>query len=102
MASVATGKDMSARALLEMVWTRKLLVLIPAMVVGLAVTVYIFRQPVLYRAQALIGVEANTVDYVQRPEVAARVQDQLLTIREVLLSRSVLEPVMQEFRLYPS
>lgn len=102
MGSVTTGKEMSARALLELVRNRKLFVLIPALVVGLAVIAYTFLQPVRYRAQALLGVEANAANYIQRTEAATRVQDQLLTIREVLLSRAVLEPVMQEFRLYPS
>lgn len=102
MGSVTAGKEMSARALLELVRNRMLFVVIPALVVGLAVIAYTFWQPVLYRAQALLGVEANAANYIQRTEAAARVQDQLLTIREVLLSRAVLEPVMQEFRLYPS
>src|SRR5258706_1214894 len=102
MGSVAGGKEMSGLALLQLLRSRKLFVLIPALAVCLAVTIYTFHQPVLYRAQALIGVETNTVDYIQRRESVTRVQDQLLTIREVLLNRAVLEPVMQEFRLYPS
>ncbi len=102
MGSVAGGKEMSGLALLQLLRSRKLFVLIPALAVCLAVTIYTFHQPVLYRAQALIGVETNTVDYIQRREAVTRVQDQLLTIREVLLNRAVLEPVMQEFRLYPS
>lgn len=93
---------MSVQALLELVRNRKLFVLIPAVVLSLAVIAYTFSRPVMYRAQALLGVESNPRDYISRPEVAARVQDQLLTIREVLLGRAVLEPVMQEFRLYPS
>ena len=102
MPSNGTGKELSALALLDIVRRRKWLVLIPAAVLLAAAGIYTVYQPPLYRAQALLGVEPGARSYVQTMDGSiARVQDQLLTIREVLFSRPVLEPVMRNFRLLP-
>ena len=102
MPSNGTGKEISVLALLDIVRRRKLYVLIPAAVLMIAVGIYTFYQPPLYRAQALLGVESGARNYVQTMDGSiARVQDQLLTIREVLFSRPVLEPVMRNFHLLP-
>ncbi|OFW39492.1 MAG: hypothetical protein A3J28_14385 [Acidobacteria bacterium RIFCSPLOWO2_12_FULL_60_22] len=102
MPSDGTGKEISVLALLDIVMRRKLFVLIPAAVLIVAVGIYTVYQPPLYRAQALLGVEPGARNYVQTMDGSvARVQDQLLTIREVLFSRPVLEPVMRNFHLLP-
>ncbi len=100
MASPAPGNEQSVMAVLNVVRRRALPILLIATAVTAAVAFYAYRRPVLYRAQALIGVESNARDVVQKTEGAGRVQDQLLTIREVLFSRPVLEPVMAKFDLY--
>jgi polysaccharide chain length determinant protein (PEP-CTERM system associated) len=87
-------------ALLDVARRKALWILLATAAVTAAAAVYAYRRPVLYRAQALIGVESNARDVVQKTEGAGRVQDQLLTIREVMLGRPVLEPVMEKFRLY--
>src|SRR5438552_4488280 len=96
------GKEISVQGLLGMVRRRLLLVFIPMVALTVAVAFYAYRRPVLYRAQTLIGVESNTRDYIQRTEPNARVQDQLLTIRQVLLGRPVLEPVAANFHIFPA
>ena len=102
MPSNGTGKELSALALLDIVRRRKWFVLIPAAVLLVAVGIYTIYQPPLYRAQALIGVEPGARAYVQTMDGSiARVQDQLLTIRQGLFSRSVLEPVIRNFHLLP-
>jgi len=102
MPTNGTGKEISVLALLDVVMRRKMLVLIPAAVVTVAVGMYAFYKPVLYRAQTLLGVESDASSYVQATAGAtARVQDQLLAIREVLFSRPVLEPVIRNFHLLP-
>ena len=102
MPSNGSGKEISVLTLLNIVRRHKLFVLIPAMALMIAVGIYTFYQPVLYRAQALLGVEPGARYYVQTMDGSlARVQDQLLTIREVLYGRPVLEPVMRKFQLFP-
>ena len=102
MPSNGTGKELSVLALLDIVRRRKWFVLIPAAVLMVAVGIYTVYQPPLYRAQALIGVEPGARSYVQTMDGSiARVQDQLLTIREILFSRPVVEPVMRNFHLLP-
>ena len=102
MPSNMTGKELSVLALLDIVRRRKWFVLIPAAVLLAAAGIYTIYQPPLYRAQALLGVEPGARAYVQTMDGSiARVQDQLLTIREVLYSRAVLDPVMQNFHLLP-
>src|SRR3990170_8320520 len=102
MPSNMTGKELSVLALLDIVRRRKWFVLIPAAVLPAAAGIYTIYQPPLYRAQALLGVESGARNYVQTMDGSiARVQDQLLTIREVLFSRSVLEPVIRNFHLLP-
>src|ERR1017187_6421948 len=102
MPSNGTGKQISPLALMDVVMRRKMFVLIPAAVLMVAVAIYAFYKPVLYRAQTLLGVESGPSNYVQTTNgSAARVQDQLLAIREVLFSRSVLEPVIRNYHLRP-
>jgi polysaccharide chain length determinant protein (PEP-CTERM system associated) len=95
----AAGKGLSTRTLLQVAWRGKWLVLISTAAVTLAAVTYTVYHPVMYKAQALLGVEVAR-DYIQRQEAPTRVQDQLLTIREVLLSRPFLEPVMENYRLF--
>jgi uncharacterized protein involved in exopolysaccharide biosynthesis len=97
----AAGKELSAKTLLQIVWRSKWLVLLSTSLLTLAAGAYAYYRPVMYKAQALLGVETPR-DYIQRPETPARIQDQLLTIRQTLLSRQFLEPVMENYRLFPS
>lgn len=101
MAAAITGKELTIRSLLDLARRRAVLIAIVALLVTAAAAFYAYYRPVLYRAQALIGVESNTRDVVQKTEGTGRVQDQLLTIREILLGRAVLDPVMDKFHLYP-
>jgi succinoglycan biosynthesis transport protein ExoP len=101
MPSPTSSNDFSIMALLDVARRKALLILLATATLTAAAAVYAYRRPVLYRAQALIGVESNARDVVQKTEGAGRVQDQLLTIREVMLGRPVLEPVMEKFHLYP-
>jgi polysaccharide chain length determinant protein (PEP-CTERM system associated) len=92
MASSTGGKELSIRTLLGIARRRVLLIAAVAVSVTAAAGFFAYYRPVLFRAQALIGVESNTRE--------TRVPDQLLTIREVMFSRPVLEPVMENFQLY--
>src|SRR5579871_2837678 len=100
MTSPTRQTEFTVANLLDVARRRILLVLSVAVAVTGAVTYYAYHRPVLYRAQALLGVQSNVRDVVQKTDGAARVQDQLLTIKEIAFGRPVLEPVMDKFGLY--
>jgi polysaccharide chain length determinant protein (PEP-CTERM system associated) len=100
MASATGGKDLTIKSMLDLARRRVLLIAVVTVVVTGAAAAYAYHRPVLFRALALIGVESNTRDVVQKTEGTGRVQDQLLAIRESMFSRPVLEPVMEKFHLY--
>jgi len=82
---------------------RYLLIVISAFVclaVGIGITRIV---PPQYESQTLILVEQPKVpeDYV-KPVVTQDLNDQLASMKEQILSRSHLEPIIRQFNLYPS
>jgi polysaccharide chain length determinant protein (PEP-CTERM system associated) len=98
------GKGFSAFAALRALNRRKLYLLVPALLVTGAVSVYTLRLPERFRAQALIVAEPlNAANYLtgrSGDATIVNIQDQLRTIRETLFSHPVLEAVNAEFHLY--
>lgn len=98
------GKGFSAFAALRALNRRKLYLLVPALLVTGAVSVYTLRLPERFRAQALIVAEPlNAGNYLtgrSGDATIVNIQDQLRTIRETLFSHPVLEAVNAEFHLY--
>jgi polysaccharide chain length determinant protein (PEP-CTERM system associated) len=84
--------------LFEIFKRRKLYILAPTLMVAAAVAIYAFYLPPLYRAQALLAVELPASESAKAKD-PANGQEQLRTIKEVMLSRPVLEAVITEFRL---
>jgi uncharacterized protein involved in exopolysaccharide biosynthesis len=81
---------------------RYLLIVISALVclaVGIGITRIV---PPHFESQTLILVEQPKVpvDYV-KPVVAQDLNDQLASMKEQILSRSHLEPIIRQFNLYP-
>ncbi|MCX6620761.1 MAG: hypothetical protein NTY38_06720 [Acidobacteria bacterium] len=82
---------------------RKLYLLVPVVLVTAAAGVYTLRLPERFRARTLIVAEPElTGSYLSGRSgatITANIQDQLRTIRETILSRSVLRAVNTEFHL---
>ncbi len=100
----ATHKQISIASLLEILRRRKIFVLVPALLGTVLAFLFATRQSVRYKGDALLGIDSGPA-YVQNDNDAAnpaKVQDYLLTIREALYSRTVLDPLAREFNLYPS
>lgn len=97
MASPARGNEMSMQVLLKIARRRAWLILLVTVVVTAGVGAFAYYRPVLYKAQALIGIESNTRDVIQKTDGPGRVQDQLITIREGIYSKALLEPVMRRY-----
>src|SRR5688572_8346428 len=86
---------------MQVVWRRKWLILLPALVIG-AIGVGIIRQlPNVYRSESLILVVPQRVpeSYV-RSTVTARIEDRLQAISQQIMSRTRLEQVITDFNLY--
>lgn len=93
MATNTSGNTLSVFSLVEALRRRWFLIIAPALILSAAAGFYAYRQPNIYRAQALIAaVNPGSPEYLR--EVArdpVNLQEHLWTIREVLFSRAVLD-----------
>jgi polysaccharide chain length determinant protein (PEP-CTERM system associated) len=75
--------------------------LIPFIVVMVAAIVYAFSLPKMYRATTLVLVTPQKVpEAFIRPTVTSRIEDRLQSISQEIMSRTRLEQVIAEFKLY--
>lgn len=95
--------SISPGALWRALKRRKLILLLPILLLTPAVAWYTLHLPQRFRAKALVGASRAIPGHtaiVPRPEVAViNAQDQLRAIRETLLDSTVVEQVIQEFKL---
>lgn len=95
-------RGMSADQLLTALWRRKALVgaiTLAVFAVGAAV---VLSRPSIYQASAVVRVEPQrpSEEMVQRT-VSELIEQRLLTVRQELMARPVLEKAIQEMNLYP-
>lgn len=95
-------RGMTADQVLSALWRRKALVGAIALAVFAAGAGFVMLQPSVYTATTVVRVDP------QRPQpemvshtVSELIEDRLLTVRQELLGRPVLERAIQEFNLYP-
>ena len=86
---------------IEIFLRQKWFVIIPFFIVLFAAAVYSFTAPKKYRATTAILVTPQKVpvDYV-RPTVTSRIEDRLQSIGQEIMSRTRLEQIISEYRLY--
>jgi polysaccharide chain length determinant protein (PEP-CTERM system associated) len=74
---------------------------IPFIVIMIAAAVYAFYLPKMYRATTLVLVTPQKVpENLVRPTVTSRIEDRLQSISQEIMSRTRLEQVIAEFKLY--
>jgi polysaccharide chain length determinant protein (PEP-CTERM system associated) len=97
------GKSFNIHDYFEILLRRKWYIIIPFVIVVCAATIYSFTAPKKYRATTLILVTPQKVpvDYV-RPTVTSRIEDRLQSIGQEIMSRTRLEQIIAEFKLYQS
>lgn len=97
------GKSFNINDYIEILLKRKWYIVIPFAVVFSAAAIFSFTAPKRYRASTLILVTPQKVpvDYV-RPTVTSRIEDRLQSIGQEIMSRTRLEQVINEFKLYPN
>jgi len=94
------GKTFEPKDLLKILH-RPGTIVIPFVLIALGTAAYVHRLPNRYRSETLIMVVPQRVpeSYV-RSTVTTRIEDRLRSINQQITSRTRLEPVIKEFKLY--
>jgi polysaccharide chain length determinant protein (PEP-CTERM system associated) len=97
------GKRYTPEVVLQAIWRRKWLVLVPFVLITVTTVAVTQRVPNRFRSEALIMVVPQQIpeSYVQ-PTVRVRLEDRLASFNQQILSRTRLEQIVREFDLYPS
>jgi polysaccharide chain length determinant protein (PEP-CTERM system associated) len=100
---VLPGKKYTPEDILKILWYRKWFVIVPFMVACASTYVVARRLPEIYRSETLIQVVPQRIpeSYV-RSTVTTRIEDRLGGIQQIILSRSRLERIINDFDLYPA
>ena len=96
------GKTYTPEEVLSILRRRIWLFLIPFALVSASTAIVTGRLPNLYRSEAMIMVvpQGVTDSYVM-PAVTRRIEERLPAITQQILSRTRLEPIIEQFNLYP-
>jgi polysaccharide chain length determinant protein (PEP-CTERM system associated) len=96
------GKTLSPEDVIEIVKRRWRLALLPAILIGTVTVLVVALLPNEFKSEALIQIEPSQVPeaYV-RSTVPTRMQDRLPAMTQLVLSRTRLEQMIQQFDLYP-
>ncbi len=95
------GKRYTPETLWRMVWRRKWVILVPAVLIAAGTAVVAHYLPDRYRAETVMLAVPQQVptNYVQST-VTARLDERLMSITQQILSRTRLEQIVLEFDLY--
>ena len=96
------GKRYTPEVVLQAIWRRKWLVLVPFVLIAVTTVAVTRRLPNRFRSETLILVVPQQIpeSYVQ-PTVRVRLEDRLASFNQQILSRTRLEQIVREFDLYP-
>lgn len=95
------GKTYTPEIILQMIWRRKWLIFIPAVLIAVGGIAWTYRQVDLYRSEATILVMPQQVpqEYV-RSTITTRIEDRLGAMQQQIMSRTKLERIVLDFNLY--
>jgi polysaccharide chain length determinant protein (PEP-CTERM system associated) len=98
---INTEKSFVIHDYIEILLRRIWYVIIPSVLILAGAVLYAHQSPKLYRASTVILVTPQKVpeDYV-RPTVTSRIEDRLQSIGQEIMSRTRLEQVISELKLY--
>src|SRR5688500_12889329 len=95
------GKKYTPDDYLRILWSRRWVIAIPAVVIASATAVASMFLPNWYRAQTTILIIPQRVpERFVAPTVTADLRERLTTIQQQILSRTRLERIVEEFSLY--
>jgi polysaccharide chain length determinant protein (PEP-CTERM system associated) len=98
---VLPGKKYRPEDALRILWHHKWLIVVPFAVATIGAGLFARRLPSIYRSETLIQVVPQRIpeSYV-RSTVTTRIEDRLGGIQQMILSRSRLERIINDFNLY--
>jgi polysaccharide chain length determinant protein (PEP-CTERM system associated) len=98
---INTEKSLDIHDYTEIFLRRIWYIVIPFVVIMAAATLYALYLPKVYRATTLVLVTPQKVpEAFVRPTVTSRIEDRLQSISQEIMSRTRLELVIAEFKLY--
>jgi polysaccharide chain length determinant protein (PEP-CTERM system associated) len=98
---INTGKSFNIHDYAEIFIRRIWYIVIPFIIIMAGAALYAFSLPKMYRATTLVLVTPQKVpESFVRPTVTSRIEDRLQSIRQEIMSRTRLEEVIAEFKLY--
>jgi len=98
---INTEKSLDIHDYTEILLRRIWYIVIPFTVILAAAILYAFSLPKVYRATTLVLVTPQKVpESFVRPTVTSRIEDRLQSISQEIMSRTRLERVIAEFKLY--
>ena len=102
MATTATTNSISVFALLDALRRRKLVVILPTLLIVAGFAAFAYLQPTRYRATASLAVEQSAPPEFLKHVASGplNIQDHLWTVREILFSAPVLESAGRETESY--
>ncbi len=102
MANTPTGNSLSIFSVLEALKRRKLIVIIPTILLSVGFTLFAWLAPAKYRATATLAAEQTTApEYIKHvaPQ-PLQMEDHLWMVREALFGQPVLEAAAKELTAY--
>ena len=98
---INTEKSFNIHDYVEIFLRRVWYIVIPFMIIMAAAALYTFNLPKVYRASTLILVTPQKVpEAFVRSTATSRIEDRLQSIGQEIMSRTRLEQVISEFKLY--
>jgi polysaccharide chain length determinant protein (PEP-CTERM system associated) len=98
---INTEKSFDIHDYIEIFLRRIWYIVIPFVIIMAGATLYALSLPKVYRATTMILVTPQKVpDTFVRPTVTSRIEDRLQSIGQEIMSRTRLEQVISEFKLY--
>src|SRR5258707_342146 len=95
------GSRYNVSDIVRVAWRRKWAIVIPTLVIAAASAVVAARLPDRYRAQIdILEIAQGVPESYVKSAVAGRPDDRLRAMSQQILSRTRLERIIQEFRLY--
>lgn len=83
------------------IWNRKILISILWLLLSCLVTSLVLRMPRFYTAEATVLVQAEGIPEKYVPQsIDFKLQEQLESLKQRILSRSALNKIMKDFKLY--
>jgi polysaccharide chain length determinant protein (PEP-CTERM system associated) len=96
------GKKYTPEDILQMVWRRKWLIVLPFALVGAGTMLYSRSLPNVYKSEAVVLIVPQQVPrHFVTPTVTTQIDQRLQAISQQVRSRARLEQLVQEFDLYP-